>query len=85
MIMEEVENKVSLFVVRTEIYGRSRNTVFPILDTYKEDKCIICIEDSPNILFCNCGHLILCESCYERLENTKCPKCREFNNIIKKI
>ena len=28
--------------------------------TFKEDKCVICLTNPPNILFCNCGHLVLC-------------------------
>ena len=53
--------------------------------SFKEDKCIICFESKPNILFCNCGHLNLCESCYNNLENNKCPKCRLHNAIFRRL
>ena len=53
--------------------------------SFKEDKCIICFESKPNILFCNCGHLNLCESCYNNLENNKCPKCRSHNAIVRRL
>ena len=45
--------------------------------TFKEDKCVICLTNPPNILFCNCGHLVLCVECSktgESLEN--CPICK---------
>ena len=29
--------------------------------TFKEDKCVICLTNPPYILFCNCGHLCVCE------------------------
>ena len=53
--------------------------------TFKEDTCIICSENNPNILFCNCGHNCVCDECFNKLENNKCPKCREINKIIRKI
>ena len=60
------------------------------LDIYKEDTCVVCIENKPNILFCNCGHLVVCEKCYHNLENTnynkcKCPKCRKINITVRRV
>ena len=62
----------------------------PKLDIYKEDTCVVCIENKPNILFCNCGHLVVCEKCYHNLENTnynkcKCPKCRKINITVRRV
>ena len=60
----------------------------PKLDIYKDDTCVVCIENKPNILFCNCGHLVVCEKCYHNLENTnyhKCPKCRKLNITVRRI
>ena len=34
------------------------------LKVFKSDECITCFDSSPNILFCNCGHLCLCEGCF---------------------
>ena len=25
--------------------------------TFKEDECVICLTNPPNVLFCNCGHI----------------------------
>ena len=46
--------------------------------TFKEKECLICFGKEPNILFCGCGHIIICEKCleyYEEEEYYKCPIC----------
>ena len=57
----------------------------PGTQTFKEDKCVICITNKPNILFYECGHLIICKECYKKYKNDKCPKCRKYNDNIKLI
>ena len=55
-------------------------------ETFKEDVCVVCMTNKPDILFCNCGHLIVCDECYRKLENSsKCPKCRKENDIVRKL
>ena len=29
--------------------------------TFKLEECVICLEKEPKVLFCNCGHLCICE------------------------
>ena len=54
--------------------------------TFKEDKCMVCIDKEPNILFCKCGHLCVCEECFDKLgDETTCIKYREINMIVRKI
>ena len=51
---------------------------------FKEDKCVICLTNPPNILYCDCGHQVLCEECSktgESLEN--CPICKTKNTILR--
>ena len=53
-------------------------------NTFKEDKCVICLTNPSNILFCNCGHICVCEECSktgESLEN--CPICKTKNTILR--
>ena len=64
--MDELENGVSLFVTRIEVFEKRNHTV-PVFDIYKEDNCVICTEDKPNILFCNCGHIVICEKMFDTL------------------
>ena len=35
----------------------------PIEKTFKSDQCVICLEEEPKVLFCNCGHICICEKC----------------------
>ena len=52
--------------------------------TLKSDQCVICLEEEPKVLFCNCGHLCICEKCLvRRFDN--CPVCKEKNTILRII
>ena len=59
---------------------------FPINDskTFKSDQCVICLEEELKVLFCNCGHLCICEKCAShRYDN--CPVCKKENTILRII
>ena len=73
MIDEDIDDGLSLFVSRIEIFERNNQSI-PVFDVYKEDNCIICTEDKPNIIFCNCGHIVVCEKCLIHLVNKKMSK-----------
>ena len=48
-------------------------------ETYREDRCVICLEKEPNILYLDCNHIVVCDSC-DRLKKTgrkKCDICRD--------
>ena len=55
------------------------------IKTYKTDECVICLENKNNVLFCNCGHLCVCEKCIEIKRLTKCPVCKTENTILRII
>ena len=38
------------------------------VQTFKSNECVICLTNQPNILFCNCGHIAICEEC-ERVKS----------------
>ena len=47
-------------------------------ETYRQDRCVICLEKEPNILYFGCWHIAVCDSC-DRLKTTgrkKCDICR---------
>ena len=78
------------YVEEEEEYEESedngRREEFPINDskTFKEDQCVICLEEEPKVLFCNCGHLCICEKCLVcRFDN--CPVCKKENTILRII
>ena len=56
----------------------------PIEKTFKSDQCVICLEEEPKVLFCNCGHICICEKCTShRYDN--CPVCKKENTILRII
>ena len=73
--IEEELNGVTLTVVKVELLKEFKEQRIINIQSYKEDKCVICLDTKPNILFCNCGHLVVCEECYKVMEVSKCPKC----------
>ena len=40
---------------------------------FKSDECVICLTKSPNVLFCNCGHIPICVECDETKPLKICP------------
>ena len=53
---------------------------------FKEDECVICLTNPPNILFCNCGHVVLCVECSKTGESLeKCPICKTENTNLRII
>ena len=53
------------------------------LKAYKEDKCVVCFNNKPEILFYDCVHYCVCHECEERKSFKKCPLCRTL--ILTKI
>ena len=40
------------------------------------DECVICYKNPPNVLYSNCLHLAVCNSCDKIGKFYKCPLCR---------
>ena len=52
--------------------------------TFKLEQCVICLEKEPKVLFCNCGHICICDECFvKKLDN--CPVCKKENTILRMI
>ena len=48
------------------------------VEPYREDCCVACLEAKPNILYLDCLHIVICDSC-DRLKKTgrkNCDVCR---------
>ena len=52
---------------------------------FKSEECIICLENQPIILFCNCGHIPICTECYKLKSLSVCPVCKTENTILRVI
>ena len=59
--------------------------IINLFKIFKSEECIICMDNKPNILFCNCGHLCECEGCYKIKTPSTCPVCKTLNEIIRMI
>ena len=53
--------------------------------TFKIDECVVCMECIPNVLFCECGHICLCEKCMEIKQFNRCPICKTGITILRII
>ena len=47
---------------------RSTTPIAPKVEAFKEDCCMICLEVKPNILYLDCLHIAVCDSC-DNLKN----------------
>ena len=52
----------------------------PLIETYRQDCCVVCLESKPNILYFDCMHIAVCDSC-DLLKRTararkNCDVCR---------
>ena len=49
-------------------------------ETYRQEKCVICLEAPPSILYLDCMHIVVCDSCERVKSNTPlqftCDVCR---------
>ena len=41
-------------MIRRPFFNNNKK-IINVEKTFKEDKCVICLTNPPNILFCNCG------------------------------
>ena len=55
------------------------------LKMFEIEECVICLENKNNVLFCNCGHICVCDKCIEFEKLTKCPVCKTENTILRVI
>ena len=58
------------------------------IETYRQEKCVICLEAPPSILYLDCMHIAVCVSCDRVKSNTSlqstCDMCRaEISKRIK--
>ena len=53
--------------------------------TFKEDECVICLTNPPNVLFCNCGLIAICVECDKVKSLKDCPMCKTENTIKRTI
>ena len=53
--------------------------------TFKSVECVICLTNTPNVLFCNCGHLCVCIKCDKVKSLNTCPLSKTETTIKRYI
>ena len=71
------------YTQRRVVIGLSRKIeeeYTPPSETYRQDCCVICLEAKPNILYLDCKHIAICDSCEQMKSETSlhstCDLCR---------
>ena len=83
-----------MLILENDINLNIKKTVFVSIQKYNDNElCCICMTNSKNIAYVNCGHLCVCNKCIENeyLENkniknkwiNKCPICKIKGKNIK--
>ena len=83
-VLAELENNNELIVSHT-VPTPEKPKVINLFKIFKSDECIICMDEKPSVLFCNCGHLCECDKCYKIKTLSTCPVCKMDNEIIRMI
>ena len=79
----EIRNIESINIEENE--EESEEPIINIGKIFKSDECIICLTNSPNVLFCNCGDIPICVECEEVKSLVICPFCKTENTIKRTI
>ena len=69
--------------MRTDLFYQHEPQIINSSQSFKSEECVICLTNSPNALFCNCGHLCMCSECEKLKISNKCPICKIENTIIR--
>ena len=84
-----LDQKFSIYVEGyCYLVKRSTTPIAPKVKAFKEDCCVICLEAKPNILYLDCLHIAVCDSC-DNLKidpslTTNCDVCRaEISKRVK--
>ena len=59
-----------------EVTAKERQTI-QIQRSIREKECVICYENTPNVLYPDCMYVSTCTRCEEIQPIFKCPLCRE--------
>ena len=83
-VIAELENNNEL-IVSHEAPIPEEPRVINLFKIFKSDECIVCMNEKPNVLFCNCGHVSYCVKCFKIKTPSTCPICKMDNEIIRML
>ena len=70
-------------MIQDIIKNKSQELLKRIVQIFKEDECVICMEDGVDAVYYQCGHQCCHYKCSKELPDKKCPLCR--NHIVATI
>ena len=76
---------IVIFIGCQNINRINNKKVIKIDKIFKTEECVICLSTKPNVLFCGCGHLCICNECNKTKKLNVCPSCRTKNTILRII
>ena len=59
--IEKVEQSPDFYETDETRSGGMEEATINAGKTFKSDKCVICITNTPNVLFCNCAECVECD------------------------
>ena len=81
--INELKEGLILKVIKIERINKNENENIRDINenkTFKPDTCIICVDNVPNVIYCNCGHIPICAECNKIIKDkTVCPFCTHKN------
>ena len=60
-----------------EDYEDEDDDDYEVKTMIKEDDCVVCFENKPNILYTECMHFAVCTLCDKKGDFKSCPLCRK--------
>ena len=76
----KIHVKADLYILKLR---EERLRYIPTFKIFKEDVCVVCLQNKPEIMFYDCQHCCVCSDCEKVEPFMKCPYCRK--DIITKI
>ena len=62
---------IIICIERQNISQVDNKKVIKVDKIFKAEECVICLLTKPNVLFCGCGHLCICNEC-NKIKKNKC-------------
>ena len=75
---------IKLIAIVRQIF-EPQNSIENKNEIFRSIECVICLNEPPNVLFCNCGHIAICEECNKKESLEQCAICKTENTILRII
>lgn len=83
--------RISESIINWEMFCKIlplKSLIIPII-LYKEEDCIICMDNQPSYGYSKCGHVVYCDNCSKQAEQQgnihRCPLCRVGSKVFELI